>query len=76
MKPPSPEIPDEDYARLSAEKQVFEKSKNRGNKTSQTSKEEKEEEDKSGSEGGSSVNLGVVAGEVKEIRSSSFLVVS
>jgi hypothetical protein len=60
VNPPSPEIPDEDYARLSAEKQVFEKSKNRG-KTPQSSLEEKE---KNGSEAGSSVDLGVVAGEV------------
>ena len=58
-----PEISDEEYARLSAEKQVFEKSKNRGQKKEEEDGGSKSEEEKTSSSA-SSVNLGVVAGEV------------
>lgn len=60
-KEPFPEISDEEYARLSAEKQVFEKAKNRG-KNPAVKKEVEEEMVSSSS--ASSVNLGPVAGEV------------
>ena len=78
VKEPSAEISDEEYARLSAEKQVFEKAKNRGEMVAKKAsgdkgKGEEDKEDVVTNSSASSVNLGPIAGEVVPPRTAVFL---